>query len=209
MRRVWVAALVAAMVGIGVPASADVQRFELNITPSWYDLSNDLVVLINIDRETLCTDEVVAFEEALADWIAGGLLGEPPAEPEFAEGFSPVAIQRPELSSGAVVSLGRADALYIELWTPDHAEEQLGVGPCTDTDHSGELYATGTTSWRFQASDLAETGTRSSVYKIFIDADMATVDGDTFEYINRFHVNTRCHVDDNGPACLFDRYFIR
>ena len=64
------------------------------------DLELGLVVLVNMDRETYCTPEQVAWEEAFIAWLEGGEVGDPPEPPAEPEGFELVAFQQKETRQG-------------------------------------------------------------------------------------------------------------
>ena len=66
---------------MAAPAAASPpERFEEPFTPNFPDLENDLAVFVNIDRDSYCTEEVVAFEVAIVAWIAGGMMDPFPEE---------------------------------------------------------------------------------------------------------------------------------
>lgn len=101
-RRVWLmmaVALIAAVMAAPAAASAP-DGFEEPITIIFPDLEYELAVLVNIDRAAYCTDEVVAFEEALIEWLEGGMAGPPPPVPESPVSFEDVPVQAQERGAG-------------------------------------------------------------------------------------------------------------
>ena len=187
-----------------VPAHAGPpDRFEVNFIPNFLDLENGFVVIVNGTRDILCTDEWTQWEVDLIAWIEGGEVGPPPQTPPDRVGLDTIDVQRPDIKSGAVTSLGRGADLYFEMWTID-AFDQLGfVGPCLDTDDSGELFATGTADWMFHASDLAFTDTRALVFRATIDASVTDAAGNEYNYRLNFHDNLTCLDNTNvWQACF-------
>ena len=78
-----VLALASAVLGAG-RAARQVHGADLFLFPD-FDLG--LVVFINMDRETFCTPEQVAWEEAFLAWLEGGEVGDPPEPPVEPDGF--------------------------------------------------------------------------------------------------------------------------
>jgi hypothetical protein len=206
MRRGILGLAAAAVLAIGAAApalAAPPVRFTEPIPFLFPDLENGLVVLVNMDRETYCTPEEVAWEEAFLAWLEGGEVGDPPEPPAEPDGFAPVAIQQKETRKGAVVERFRGSRLVIEIWELD-ADAPL-IGPCTDTDDALHLIGSGTATFMGNDNDLFGSGTRGNA---FGNRGMATIvddDGNRFRYSWWFHVNSRCHAPDDGPpACLLE-----
>lgn len=206
MRRRWHVMLWAALVvGVmAVPAGASPPHsFEDPITFDFPDVENGLVVLINTDRATRCTDEQVAFEYAVIDWLEGGMVGAFPEQPEFAPGFEPVTVKLKETGQGAQNLLVNEDDLYWELWIAD--DDRPFVGPCTDTDGNASLLATGRGSIQWIDNDLFGSGTRGNAFGNRGTGHLTDGDGQSYTYSWRFHVNSRCYAPQDGPpACLLE-----
>ena len=167
------------------------------------DLNLGMVVFINMDRATYCTPAIVAWEEAVIEWLDGGQVGDPPEFPGAPDGFDLVGIQEKETGQGALVQLLRGSGLYIELWEMD--ADALLVGPCTDTDDALHLIATGTATFTNNDNDLFGSGTRGNAFGNHGLAFLEDEDGNTLKYSFRFHVNGECHADADGePACAID-----
>jgi len=161
-----------------------------------------LVAFMNIDRETYCTPEVVAFEEAVIAWEEGGEVGDFPELPVFPDGFDPVSLQEVETGQGAVVQLFKGSGLHFELWEMD-ADAQL-IGPCTDTDAAMHLIGTGTAAFVANDNDIGGTGTRGNAFGHRGMATLVDEGGNTLRYTWRFEVNSRCVAPNDEPRCLID-----
>jgi len=205
MRRAILSLCVAVVVALASTASAlagPPARFTEPVLFLFPDEALGLVVLINTDRETYCTAEQVAWEEAFLAWIEGGEVGDPPEPPAEPEGFDLVSFQDVETGKGAIVSKFRGSGLYVEIWELD-ADAAL-VGPCTDTDDALHLIGSGTARFIGNDNDLFGSGTRGNA---FGDRGIATLvddDGDRLRYSWKFHVNSRCHGPEGFPACLLE-----
>jgi hypothetical protein len=172
------------------------------------DFDLGLVLFVNTDRETMCTPEQVAFEEAFLAWIEGGEVGDPPASPADPEGLVPVSFLVKETGKGAVVQHILGSNLPAEVWEMD--PDAPGIGPCTDTDDVLNRIGTGTAKFRANDNDLFGSGTRGNA---FGDRGVITlVDdaGNRLRYSWMFHVNSRCHIDgDETPMCLVEGTALR
>jgi hypothetical protein len=186
-------------------AASPPERFEEPFTPNFPDLENDLAVFVNITRDAYCTDDVVAFEEAVIAWIEGGMVDPFPDEPEFPPGFDGIDVQLKETGKGALVAHANADDLVIELWTLDSPENRPFVGPCTDTDDDAEFFARGTTSFKSNDNDLFGSGTRGNAFGDQGRAEVMDGAGNYYDYSWKFHLNSRCYAPEDGPpACLIE-----
>jgi hypothetical protein len=165
------------------------------------DFELGLVLFVNMDRETLCTPEQVAFEEDFLAWIEGGEVGDPPEPPQDPEGFKSVSFLVKETGKGAIVQHIRASGLPAEVWEMD--PDAPGIGPCTDTDGVLTRVGAGTASFRANDNDLFGSGTRGNAFGDRGVIRLIDEDGDALRYSWRFHVNSKCHVDDDeSPVCL-------
>jgi len=177
------AALLAAVV---VPAHADpAETFPLDDTVATIaDDVNELVVFGNTTRQTFCTAEQVAAENAFLEWVQGGEQGDPPEFP-VQLGAVPLEASAKDVGTGNV-RFAFGGLVPVELWTFEEgkstAQENL-VGPCIDTDGlmdltdtpvaSGELFAAGQGSWVFKDNDAFGTGPRSNVWGDRLTADLS------------------------------------
>ena len=206
MRRRFLGLCAAAIMALSaaVPVSAAPPgKFEDPFIFLAPDTNLGLVVFINTDRATYCTPEIVAWEEAVIDWLDGGQVGDPPEFPGAVEGFDLVGIQEKETGQGALVQLLRGSGLTTELWEMD-ADAPL-VGPCTDTDGALNRIATGTATFTNHDNDLFGSGTRGNAFGNHGLAFLEGEDGTTYKYSFRFHVNSQCHADAAGEqACVID-----
>lgn len=211
MRRGFISLAAAGVLAISAAATAlagPPARFTEQTLFLFPDTNFGLVVLINTDRETYCSPEQVAWEEAFIAWLEGGEVGDPPEPPAEPDGFAPVAFQQKETGQGAIVQLFKASGLAVEIWELD-SDAPL-VGPCTDTDDAMNLIGSGTARFMGNDNDLFGSGTRGNA---FGDRGMATIedaDGNRLRYSWAFHVNSRCHAPEDGlPACLIERSSLR
>jgi hypothetical protein len=197
-------AAVLALAGAAPALAGPPTRFSEPILFSFPDTTLGLVVLINIDRASICTPEQIAFEEALIDWLEGGEVGEPPEPPADPEGFDLVSFQQLETGQGAVVQLFKASGLYVEIWEMD-ADAPL-VGPCTDTDDAMHLIGSGTARFIANDNDLFFSDTRANAFGDRGIANISDDEGNRFRYSWMFHINSRCFAPEDGPpACLIQR----
>ena len=204
-RRVLITLLAGLMVGVMIaPVSASPpDKFEAPSTFGFPDYENGLAVFINTSRDAECTEEVMAWEHEVADWVAGGFNGPPPPEPEFTPGIELVSIKLQETGQGAIVGHISESDLYMEVWTLDDPENQFGVGPCTDTDDQGTFLASGSTSYKGQDNDVFGSRTRGNSFGNQGKASLTDTGGNDWSYKWKFHLNYSCHVPEFGPpACL-------
>jgi hypothetical protein len=206
MRRAILSLCAAVVVALASTASALAAPPEKSTAPILFlfpDTDLGLVVLINIDRETICSPEQVAWEEAFIAWLEGGEVGDPPEPPIDPEGFDSVSFQDIETGQGAVVSKFKGSGLYVEIWELD-ADAAL-VGPCTDTDDALHLIGSGTARFIGNDNDLFGSGTRGNAFGDRGIATLVDEDGNRLRYSWKFHVNSRCHAGPEGfPACLLE-----
>lgn len=224
MRRIVIAIFVTvALVALAAPAGAGPpDRFEDTFPIAFPDFENGFAVFVNTSRELVCTPEREAFEawefefgEAFFVWTeilgmpAEDFPGDPPpADPGPFPAIDPIAIQGKETGKGAIVQKATGSDLPTELWVLD--EEDLGVGPCSDTDDADELFATGTTRWQANDNDFFGSDTRSNAFGDRGKATLEGVDGMAYTYMFKFHINSRCHGPEFGPpACLVDSATLR
>lgn len=167
------------------------------------DTEHGIVVLINIDRETICSSEQVAWEEAFLAWLEGGEVGDPPEGPVDPEGFGDVEFIVKETGQGALVQLFKASGLSAEIWELD-ADAPL-IGPCTDTDDAMNLLGSGTAAFIGNDNDLFGSQTRGNAFGDRGMVDVQDQDGNRLRYSWTFHVNSRCYAPEDGPpACLIE-----
>lgn len=205
MRRAILSLGAAVVVALASSATALAAPPEKSTAPILFlfpDPNLGLVVLINTDRETICSPEQVAFEEAFIAWLEGGEVGDPPEPPIDPDGFDPVAFQDIETGQGAVVAKFRGSGLYVEIWELD-ADAAL-VGPCTDTDDALHLIGSGTARFIGNDNDLFGSGTRGNAFGDRGIAKLVDEDGNRLRYSWIFHINSRCHGPDGFPACLIE-----
>ncbi len=179
--------------------------------PAWFafpDFNLGLVVFMNMDRETVCTPEQIAWEEAFLAWLEGGEVGDPPEPPVDPDGFDLVSFQEKETGQGAIVQLFKGSGLVAEIWELD--ADAPGIGPCTDTDDAMHLIGSGTARFVGNDNDLFGSGTRGNAFGDRGKIDVVDDAGNSHRYSFRFHINSRCHAAEDGePACLIDRSSLR
>ncbi len=202
------AAAALAISAAGPALAAPPARFTAPALFLFPDFNLGLVVLINIDRETICSPEQVAWEEAFIAWLEGGEVGDPPEPPIDPDGFDGIAFLEKETRQGAVVQLFKASGISAEIWELD--ADAPGIGPCTDTDDAMRLIGSGTARFIANDNDLFGSGTRGNA---FGDRGVITVqddEGNASRYSWLFHVNSRCYAPEDGPpACLLERSSLR
>jgi hypothetical protein len=211
MRRAILSLCAAVVVAVASTASAlaaPPARFTEPIVFLFPDESLGLVVLINTDRETYCTPDQVAWEEAVLAWLEGGEVGDPPEPPAEPEGFDSVSFMEIETGRGAVVAQFKGAGLVTEVWELD-ADAAL-VGPCTDTDDAMHLIGSGTARLIGNDNDLLGSGTRGNAFGDRGRATLVDEDGNRLRYSWKFHINSRCHGPEFGPpACLVQSSSLR
>jgi hypothetical protein len=184
-------------------AAARSDRFREPILNLFPDVDRELVILMNIPRDTYCTPEVIDWEEAVIqwvsdfdDWVAGGQVGPEPPFPDdppggFPEGEKLILIQSKETGKGAIVEHLRGKKLYSEIWPM--VEDPPGIGPCTDTN-AADTPLVGTGSWMNQDNELLGSGSRGNAFGGW---GQIRADGHTYKW--RFHTNSRCYTPEDGP----------
>jgi hypothetical protein len=216
-----------ALVAMAIPAgAAPPERFDEPIGFGFPDFENGYAVFVNTTRADVCTQAQLDKEQAILDWDAtyGDAFEqwvedgndpeafEPPRPPEDYEfpAIDLVPVKGKATGKGAIVFQAKASDLHIELWVLDNGED-LGVGPCTDTDDSDTKFATGTTRYRSNDNDLFGSQTRGNAFGDGGKAALsAEADGQNYTYSWVFHVNSRCHGPEFGPpACLVQSASLR
>lgn len=204
MRRILVglcAGMLMTTAGASTALAAPPEKFTQPVVLVSPDFELGLVLFINVDRETMCTPEQVAFEEAFLEWLEGGEIGDPPEGPADPDGFEPVSFTAKETGQGALIQLVKGSGLYAEIWEMD--ADAPGIGPCTDTDGAMRRIGAGTASFIINDNDLFGTGTRGNAFGDRGVINLVDDDGNAVRYTWKFHVNSRCHFDEEeGPACL-------
>lgn len=229
MKRASIAAVVAVLVvlTVALPAGASPpDKLETYPGIDFPDFENGFVVFLNTTREAVCTPEQLDAELAVLDWFPvwgeaffqyleendgdpTGFPGEfPPEEPPRPEGIVAFRTMFNETGKGAIVTSDMGRNIPTELWR--QVENPPGVGPCTDTLGGVAPYATGTSNARANDNDLFGSDTRGNAFGNLLIASLTDADGQSFKYKSRFHLNSRCHVDQFAPpACLIERTSIK
>ena len=206
MRRVVLsvtAGIVLAMASAAGALAAPAERFTEPLILVSPDFELGLVLFVNTDRDTICTAEQVAFEEALLAWIEGGEVGDPPVDPGFPAGFEMVSFLVKETGKGALVQHILGSGLPSEVWQMD--PDAPGIGPCTDTDDVLTRVGTGSARFRANDNDVFGSGTRGNAFGDRGIINLVDDEGNALRYTWRFHTNSRCHLDeDQGPVCLVE-----
>lgn len=199
-------ALIAAMALLAVPAGPAVAggppvTFNDPFAFTAPDYVHGLAIFVNTSRDSFCVPEQVAREQAIVDWILGGMVDPfPEGVMERPEGFTTWTPQLIDSPKGAIAHL-RESGQYLELWTLDQPEDSFGVGACLDTDDSGELFATGTASVKATATDLFETGARPHALDHFSGkGEVVATDGTAYSYSFFYHQLVPCDPD-KPPRC--------
>lgn len=143
-RVVAVGACAAAVATLGVGSAVATPDTSVTVTQRTFriaDGDNGLLYLVNKSRAALCTAERLAFEQALADWLDDGAVGEPPVEPASSqEGVEDVRVSI-RVVNGRQVLETLGEDLPVEAWRID--SEEGGID-CTATDGFGAaLFASG------------------------------------------------------------------
>lgn len=197
------------MAAMAVPATAAPPvKEQVPFTIQYLDQQNGLVMFMNTTRAQYCTQAVVDFENAIADWIDDGMVDPFPPEPTFPDGIKDISTQSKVTGKGAIVGQAKGSGLVAELW--DLEDNPPLIGPCTDTDDGEGLFADGTGSFHGKDNDFDGTGTRGNA---FGDQGRATVTddgGNSYQYSWLFRINDRCYAPEDGPpACLMDTATLR
>jgi hypothetical protein len=169
------------------------------------DWDNGVILFVNTTRAAYCTTDIVSFEEAVLAWIEGGEVGEFPEYPGK-DGIEPLRASYNEVAGGTIVHSLAGRNLPIELWSFDEGvfPDNIGIGPCTDSDEDGELVAAGTGSWRYQDNDLvAPSGVRTNAFHDTGEAALTSPDGQRWTYT--FSLRRVVHAD--GTEVVWDESF--
>ncbi|WP_438854930.1 hypothetical protein [Agromyces sp. M3QZ16-3] len=170
------------------------------------DFTNGFVVFINTTRDEFCTSEQVAREQAIVDWIEGGMVDPFPEwaleRPAGIETWTPQLIATPK---GTIGRLSVSDQV-IELWWLDDEIDAPGVGACLDTDDRSERFAVGTADVRAMVTDFFGEGLRAASLDRFSGtADLVGDDGHEYGYRFLWHQLLPCTLDP-GPRCELARF---
>jgi hypothetical protein len=182
-----------AVSGAAGPASAgaDQGRYEGPATVARWYFDDDVngVVFLNMDRDAECTEEYVAWEQAMVEWYEAGNEGEFPVAPpeDSPSGVDMVTwhdVMLPNVHDRDVLlEQSMAEGVHAELWTfhdgiqsPDDLRT-----PCLDTQ-GGERVATGTGGWRLVDNDVFGSGSRGNAWTWTHYATLTGSDGSTWEY---------------------------
>jgi hypothetical protein len=145
--------LVAVVSATGVASAAPVVDEEVRQSTFRLDGDNGLLIFANKSRADLCTDERLAFEADLEEWLNNGAVGDPPEQPASSnEGVEDVTFTTRQVDARTITTVD-GPGLPVEVWRLDGEE---GGIDCTATDGTGAgLFATGTmdfTSRQVQAA---------------------------------------------------------
>jgi hypothetical protein len=163
--------------GAATPAAAD--RGETTQEPIRFALADDehgLMVFVNVTRESLCTDERLAYEDELLAWFDSDMTSAPPEEPAS----SPDGIVLLELSEsdgpGGFAARLRGEA-PVELWT--WADEPAPGFECRTTEGAGaSLFATGLLSVDQRFRGNAAGG----IFHLDLKGGVTTPEGQDYRY---------------------------
>ncbi len=212
-----IAATVALVFTAWVPATAGPPVRSTDAFPfTGPDFEHDLVIFVNTSRETFCTEAQAAFEQAVADWLEGGMQGPFPDDPDPAPlGDVAIPFQFVETPNGAIATtMGPVEGLHMELWVLDDPADRVGVGACLDTDDANELFGSGTGTFRGGNTDLFGAFFGGDVARPwFIDHTegggvVTTPAGDRYDYSWFFHQHIPC-ADGPGPRCEVAKFSLR
>ena len=172
------------------------------------DVDNGFVVFINTSREAFCSAEQVAREQAIIDWLEGGMVDPFPEwaleRPDGFETWTPLVVDTPK---GAVAHLNESGQ-HIELWRLDDPADAPGVGACTDTDDRDQLFATGTASITSTVTDLFDQGLRpAALDHTRGSADLVGVDGADYRYTFSWRLILPC-TEPPGRPCEVSKFAI-
>jgi hypothetical protein len=165
------------------------------------DLDHGFVVFINTSRDAFCTDEQVARELAIVEWIEDGQVDPFPEwaleRPEGFEAWNSMLIDSPQ---GVIGHLDESEQ-YIEMWWMDEPEDRFGVGACLDSDDRDEMFATGTADVKATATDLFESGQRPAAIDHFRgSAALTGVDGRDYRYSFSWRLILPCQEPPGRPC---------
>jgi hypothetical protein len=165
------------------------------------DVDHGLVVFINTSREAFCSDDQVAREVAIIDWLEGGMVDPFPEwameRPPGFQTWTPLVVDSPK---GIIANLEETNQ-YIELWRLDEPDDAFGVGACLDTDDRDELFATGVADIKANATDLFEANLRPAAIDNFRGkAALASVDGSDYSYFFSWRLILPCDERPGRPC---------
>lgn len=216
-RRILFMLLAVLMVAAAVPAAAAPPVRTTDAFPfTGPDFEHDLVIFVNTSRAEFCTPEQLAFEAAVGEWLAGGMMG------PFPEGSGPppvgrvaFPVQLVDTPQGVIANTrGKVRGLHMELWVLDDPQDRVGVGACLDTDDANQLFASGTSTFRGFVTDFYGAIFTDEVNRpVFVDHTqgggvVTTPDGDRYDYSWFFHQHVPCE-DGPGPRCEVARFALR
>lgn len=139
------------------------------------DGTNELAAFVNTTRDTYCTPEIVAFENALVAWLATDRSTPGPTFPGHLADRSVTASLM--AVGGGIFRLTASTQVPVQLWTfeggKSYAEGNL-VQPCVDTDgivdgsdqvtEPGQLLAEGEGTLTSKDNDANGTGPRTNIW---------------------------------------------
>ena len=153
------------------------------------DGENEVAAFVNTTRQTYCTGDEIAAENAFLEWLDGGEVGDPPEFPQLPAATSVVARDKAVGTGNARFSF--SGTVPVELWTFESgksARDDSLVAPCIDTDGVLDLTATvvggaallaaGQGTWSFKDNDAEGAGPRSNVWTDRLTADLSGPGGD-------------------------------
>lgn len=174
------------------------------------DLENGLAIFVNTSHASFCTPEQVAREQAILDWLEAGMIDPFPEHAlERPDGFVAVpALLRTTPTGVVATTRGAVRDLHMELWTLDAPEDDPGIGPCLGTDDSGELFATGTSTFSGVGTDFEGWGLRpTSIDKTRGGGEVTTPEGARYHYSWSFLQHLPCR--EQGPVCEVAQFRLR
>ncbi len=174
------------------------------------DLENGLVIFVNTSHASFCTPEQVEREQAILDWLEEGMVDPFPEEAlERPDGFAPVpALLRTTPTGVVATTRGTVQDLHMELWTLDAPDDDPGIGPCLGTDDSGQLFASGTSTFTGVGTDFDGWGRRpTAIDKTRGAGEVTTPEGARFHYSWSFLQHFPCL--EHGPKCEIAQFQLR
>jgi hypothetical protein len=217
-RRILLVVMTILLAAAALPASAAPPEQIADPFPfTGPDFENDLVIFVNTTRAEFCTPEQIAFEQAVADWLAGGMVGpfpeDPTPPPTGRVAFPAYLVETPQ---GVIANTrGTIEGLVMELWVLDDPDDRVGVGACLDTDDADELFASGTSTFRGVGTDFYGAVFEGTTRRpSFIDHTqgggvVTTPDGDRYDYSWFFHQHIPCEDADPDPFCEVAHFQLR
>ena len=179
------------------------------------DFQHGLAIFVNTDRASFCTPQQEAFEQAVRDWLDGGMQGPSPDDPVPPPmGFVGLSAYFLDTPMGVIATTrGKIDGLTMELWKLDDPADQLGIGACLDTNDANELFASGTGSFSGMVTDYfgevfdGGISRPSFLERTHGDGIVTTPDGDSYHYSWSFRQHIPC--DGPGPRCEVAKFKLR